>query len=824
MAPHLPPGLLGKAIELAGALEEKQEHLKARVLMTLGPFLSPELASRALEAARKIHSPWWRGRVLGAIVRFLSAPEQENCAPDIDRVSPRRICELLARLPEAEHKKILEGLNSRVWDLHGGGAPPQAEPPEAESPEAEREAGQAEEPSTMIEERPIPLPSSPAREEEPRLRKEGQTPPSSPAASAPESMPEPEKAGRITGGAWGEIKRGIRGLFGREGKKGKPVFREEAKGGEVVNTGFSPLPDPASFVAPHTPLARAENYYFWLEVGLQVRGSIEEKPTPLPRKLLPEQARLKVVLFPFPGGLQLTPGATQGELQLLPGGGAAVARQPISLPPPLAGSPLAQRRMFFPLRTPDRAGSYSLRCNIYYQQLLVQSRLVRVMVMSAPGPVKGALQSTLDYTITESLGAEQLSPLSPYSLSLMLNDNGDGTHSFRFFGEKDIATHAHFDAGQLQDLIQQARGALRRASWDDENEWQEEKTYRYGGPRDLLRLKQDLVRLAIRGYRFYDQIIDALAGEEDADRLAEVMRKPGLIQIAFKESERLILPAALIYDHPLDTALGDYQLCPAFSLSLEEKPKLQESPCFQGGCPSYGQPQIVCPSGFWGFRHALGMPLSIGQDGLSAHPYITYQGTPQMLVGVSTDPGFKLRKAHETTLQNLTGQKGWQFLEGDKRDEFLALMRDQKPQLVYFYCHGGMAGTLPYLKVGSPAEMGITRDNLRNERIRWKENRPLVFINGCHTTALEPEKAYNFVGAFVKTAYASGVIGTEITIFEQLGRAFAEEFIERFLAGDPLGQAVRGARLALLKQGNPLGLVYLPFALAELRLAPGGKV
>lgn len=814
LAPHLPPRLLGKAIELAGALEEKQEHVKARVLMILGPFLSQELAGQSLKAARQIHSPWWRGRVLGTIVHHLPAPEQKNCAPDIDLVSPRRMCELLARLPEAEHKKIVEGLNSSVWDLHGGGAPPPPGP----------EEGVVEPIPASIEEKPIPLPSEILLEET-RLEKESQAPPSSPAEGTGESIPEPEKAERGTA----EIS--PPSIF--ESKRGQEIFtetplmragKELQEDEQVVNTGFSPHSDPASVVDPNTPLALSKNYYFWLEVGLQVPGSIEEIHAPLPRELLPERARLKVVLFPFPGGLQLIPGATQGELQLLPGVRVTVARQPSSLPAPLADSPLSQRRLFFPLRTPDRAGSYSLRCNIYYQQLLVQSRLVRVWVMSAPGPVKGALRSTLDYTLTQSLRAEQLSPLSSYRLSLMLNDNGDGTHSFRFFGEKDIATHAHFDAGQLQDLIQQARGALRRASWDDENEWQEEKTYRYGGPRDLLRLKQDLVRLAIRGYRFYDQIIDALSGEEDADRLADLMRKPGLIQIAFKESERLLLPAAMIYDHPLDTALGDYQLCPAFSLSLEEKPKLEESPCFQGRCPSYGQPQIVCPSGFWGFRHALGMPLSIGQDGLSAHPYITYRGTPQMLVGVSTDPGFKLRKAHETTLQNLTGQKGWQYLEGDKRDEVLALMRDQKPQLVYFFCHGGMVGSLPYLKVGAPEEMGITRDNLRNERIRWKENRPLVFINGCHTAALEPEKAFNFVGAFVKTAYASGVIGTEITIFEHLGRAFAEEFIERFLAGDPLGQAVRGARLALLKQGNPLGLVYLPFALADLRLAPGGKI
>ena len=39
-----------------------------------------------------------------------------------------------------------------------------------------------------------------------------------------------------------------------------------------------------------------------------------------------------------------------------------------------------------------------------------------------------------------------------------------------------------------------------------------------------------------------------------------------------------------------------------------------------------------------------------------------------------------------------------------------------------------------------------------------------------------------------------------------------------FMAGQSIGAAVRGARLALLKQGNPLGLIYIPFVVPGLRL------
>jgi hypothetical protein len=55
-----------------------------------------------------------------------------------------------------------------------------------------------------------------------------------------------------------------------------------------------------------------------------------------------------------------------------------------------------------------------------------------------------------------------------------------------------------------------------------------------------------------------------------------------------------------------------------------------------------------------------------------------------------------------------------------------------------------------------------------------------------------------------------------------LATAFAEECLRRFLDGAPIGEAVRDARLALLAQGNPLGLAYIPFVIASLRLRPSG--
>lgn len=139
------------------------------------------------------------------------------------------------------------------------------------------------------------------------------------------------------------------------------------------------------------------------------------------------------------------------------------------------------------------------------------------------------------------------------------------------------------------------------------------------------------------------------------------------------------------------------------------------------------------------------------------------------------------------------------------------------PHLVYFYCHGGLTRGKPYLQVGTSGQ--INSSNLRARKIQWEAPRPLVFINGCHTTALEPLQALEFISPLVTYSHCAGVIGTEITIFEELATAFAEECLRRFLKPEPIGVALRGARLRLLqKEGNPLGLVYIPFVIASLAL------
>jgi hypothetical protein len=55
-------------------------------------------------------------------------------------------------------------------------------------------------------------------------------------------------------------------------------------------------------------------------------------------------------------------------------------------------------------------------------------------------------------------------------------------------------------------------------------------------------------------------------------------------------------------------------------------------------------------------------------------------------------------------------------------------------------------------------------------------------------------------------------------VFEPLAPVLAETFLPLCAAGVHFGRAIRVARLRLLAQRNPLGLVYQPYAYAGLKM------
>jgi hypothetical protein len=606
---------------------------------------------------------------------------------------------------------------------------------------------------------------------------------------------------------------------------------EEEEPPRVINTGFTPQHQPERRLTPFQPLATGEEYYYWFEEGLpDTRFGIDTEPVARPE--VPAEAELTIALFESAGGLQVRAGADVGRMKLGKDGWLRVLSQPMDHDNPL---PDQERRLYFPVRVPDAPGEYRLRCNMYLGQMLLQSRLITARAVPAGTEVaegQRQLRSDLDYTVSNVLDAALLNELEPHRLSLMLNSTGDASHSVYIFGgangtlikQSDI----RFDEGELEDLVERARRKLRLASWIDLPDGR--MLYRYeDGARNLSRMHHDLVEMAKSGYKFYTKFINTL-DPDGKERFRELLATTGLIQIAFKRSPRQLLPAALIYDYRLYPAgnTDQYRLCARFEQAFNDGEDLLSTPCFQGQCPEREQVMVVCPSGFWGFRHSLGMPVSLcdlDEDeqldpakrcGAPDMPAVVgYADQLRLSVGIATD--LALWAEHKLKLKGLKPGLGWS--EADDLNEVFEVLQ-HPPHLLYFYCHGGIdedgAATLRFGSEQQPARIGSYIFEMLD--IRWQDPRPLVFINGCHTTAVSPEQALELVTPLIRRAYAAGVIGTEVTIFEPLATRFAEVCMGHFFSGIPIGESIRLARLALLMEGNPLGLVYIPFVHGGLRL------
>jgi hypothetical protein len=599
-----------------------------------------------------------------------------------------------------------------------------------------------------------------------------------------------------------------------------PQWSRQTGGGEgadgaarKVGVGFAVIGQPAQALAETEPLPAGTWMWLWctVEAGERVEGAVGGGQALSPAVF--EHADLEVAVFANPNGFGLE--TCTGVLRL--NGASSVVLRPAAIPQ-TTDPTLALRRLFFRIRTPKTIGREQLRVHLYHRGLLVQALNISAWIGasgSCPDPV--ALTVTSDYVLSKALSERQLLSLGEHTLSILANESPQEMRGFRFFGaDGAIASSANVEATRIGQLLSKARCALRLASWGSEAPFDPNShSYRYeeaGPPPDF---KEDLVLLAKSGFELYDALVKALAGGRDEADMQSVMRKPGVVQLCLKESSTQLLPLAIIYDKPIDSRVStrSFSVCPDYARGPE---------CFAGSCPHSEDSMVVCPSGFWGFRHSIGVPL-----GAAAAPdAVATVGKAEMGVVASAYAGnFPLRDAHLAALEQLIGTA--RFEKKLTRRETITRMHTGGFQLLYFYCHGGISKEVPFVIVGGDDEVPnqIARDTLRFAKIKWTAPHALVFINGCHTTEMEPAQAIDLVNGFVETAQASGVIGTEVTVFEPLATKIGEAFFKGLLAGNDVGTALRNARRSLLigPRPNPLGLAYIPFALATLKfedLAP----
>jgi hypothetical protein len=270
-------------------------------------------------------------------------------------------------------------------------------------------------------------------------------------------------------------------------------------------------------------------------------------------------------------------------------------------------------------------------------------------------------------------------------------------------------------------------------------------------------------------------------------------------------------------------------------LGCGEHPECLLNPANAAALASSGassEESVVCPRHFWGFRHLIELPVrQIRARGEAKPPQGTIEaGVPaRFTLGMNGD--LSRAAGHRKALTELAGVAARPVSivsEAYDKDALVKNLEDSALDLVYLYCHAeGGKGTPfdpPVLKLRPlPDPPGPKGPETHVHPASLSDGEPyrhgpLVILNGCRTAGFRPDTLSGFISAFVEDRWASGVLGTEVSVFEQLATEVGREFLDLLLVGESAGSALARVRRRLLAKRNPLGLVYTLYADSGLTL------
>lgn len=554
-------------------------------------------------------------------------------------------------------------------------------------------------------------------------------------------------------------------------------------------------------------LPRAAVVRLRLDIGAQSPESQVKGPVAFPDDKLPKDIDLEVMV----SSTDFAVGRSVGEIARDP---PSVAHGAFHLPGDgsAAKAPDGGKYLVFYLRAPTELGIAHCRIGYYFRNVLVQSQQLRAAIGQS-----GGWSINPDFTLSESLSDFDAIPARP-RLSVLTNANGDGVHQIIIRrAEAPAATPAVAASGKTfvikESNVAVTIGKLRKALT---------LCAPLAKARRRADLIEDLRQLAPLGWSLYTQMGAALD-----DALFDWKNKadPFVIQVLRPTASSFVFPWALCYDIPLDSQTAPV-LCPLIDKWDGRAPLFEGLP---RTCPrDHPRANVLCPFGFLGFRYAIEQLSSTDQ------PVLTIATAPSCDFAVAqtqyaiSDP--RALAAHIATLRALgAGAKPPSRLSEGKDRAAVQSMLGRDLSLVYFYCHGGRASDADpntYLCVGNNEP--ITAQDFigwlkswreaYNKRI-WSDVRPLVFINACHSLAIEPETLVSYLDAFVTWGHAAGVIGTEVKVAQTLAMDVAEQFFRRLLGKQhTVETALHEIRIDYLASGNLLGLIYTPYCWADLRM------
>ena len=460
-----------------------------------------------------------------------------------------------------------------------------------------------------------------------------------------------------------------------------------------------------------------------------------------------------------------------------------------------------------------------------------------------PGSLRGeGWLARLEFSVVS--GTEGIASRPARDLSIVANDlGGRPVVTVKSAGDYDVRF-----PGNMAPEVQRLRALLDSLATEPSDAG---ALYRFGradparpNAGDDEGLKAALVTLAHAGWNLYTQLLN---GEMRA-ALGPLLEQDGqrTIKVAHVLIEKVI-PWSLVYDRPFsrNAAAGGDGVVPAVDACLAALPAADGTPspvvCGGPGCllsgevreqrlrdglPPFTAGSVACPRRFWGFRHVVEVsPKPVPAGGTPvAEVDAVLSGTPARLMA-AFNGSLLLARPHLGRLEEIDdllpgAAWGAEFAGPMVRRKLLQPDLD----LIYLYCHArggaGDPGGMPRLEFVDDAQAPVVVEpaDLVDDGA-WAHH-PLVILNGCGTVGFSPDALSPFIPILVDDRGAAGLLGTEISVWEQLATEFAEHFIRAFLSGRTAGAALLEARRILLAQRNPLGLAYTLYANSDLRFSP----
>jgi hypothetical protein len=560
------------------------------------------------------------------------------------------------------------------------------------------------------------------------------------------------------------------------------------------------------------PIGTGDIFRLRIDIGA-LKDTAAEEVAPIPEELLPEgPIELDIMLssndFAVSTRRDFDPQSNLkvalGKMTLPEDGGAAT-------------TPDGSEYLFFYLKAPAAPQQARARIGYYFQNHLIQSFLLRASV----GEEEGGYSFLVDYTLSENfsrLASLEKLPKREH-ISIFTNDNQDGEHTLvvkAANGEEedapDVCTYA-----LKETAINRIMETLRDTMYD---EIKFSKADLNG--RGENKLKEDLKKLAEIGWDLFSTVAS------DCMRTWFLRNKKSdeiLIDVTRPHEHTYSFPWQFFYDLPLIED-GERKFCKVIS-ELDEV--IAKDPTIHK-CPHEEEHEFgtLCPFGFWGFRYQIQQHAGKGKG---AYLKILSNGGPELLVANTVDVKSKLNlKNHIQSLETTLKGKAGNISNHKAKKEVLESMGNPKLPLIYFYCHGYRETgyeTTTYLSVGDGEK--ITVHDFKAYYYLWKGKfgvdeykkkiKPLVFINACHSIEINPDTLGSFLESFMETEFASGIIGTEVSVDQTLAMDFANKFFTDFVKeSKSVGEAIHAARLAYLAKQSLFGLVYTPYCFADLSL------